>query len=44
MHTEETEKSGGRGALEEAPLHRAPSMLWFVIPMGLLVLYALLTR
>jgi len=25
-------------------LHRAPSMLWFVIPFGLLLLYAALSR
>jgi hypothetical protein len=28
----------------DEPLHQAPSMLWFMIPLGLLMLYALLSR
>lgn len=28
----------------EEQLHKAPSMLWFVIPLGLLLLYAALSR
>ena len=43
MHEEETGKSGGAAA-PEGDEHPAPSMLWFVIPMALIVVYALLSR
>ena len=46
MQPEKTEKSGEKGLSNdgEAPLHKPPSMLWFVIPLGLIMLYAFLTR
>ena len=28
----------------DEPLEKAPSMLWFAIPLGVIVLYALLSR
>jgi len=42
MSEKEAEKAAGTGA--EPPLHPPPSMLWFVIPLGLLLFYALWTR
>jgi hypothetical protein len=36
-----TEASAQQG---QEQLHKAPSMLWFVIPLGLLLLYAVLSR
>jgi hypothetical protein len=46
MQPEKTPKNGpGEKSLSgEAPLQKPPSMLWFVIPLGLIMLYALLTR
>ena len=43
-----TEKEAGKAETQAAPLvvqmHKPPSMLWFVIPLGLLLAYALFTR
>jgi hypothetical protein len=39
-----TDKSVEKSPSAAEPMHRPPSMLWFVIPLGLLMLYALLTR
>jgi hypothetical protein len=44
MHREESESSGEKAAPGDGKLHKPPSMLWFVIPLGLIMLYALLTR
>jgi hypothetical protein len=44
MQPEKTEKSDEKALSGEAPLHQPPSMLWFVIPLGLIMVYALLTR
>jgi hypothetical protein len=44
MSSQETEKSGEKALSEDGQLHKPPSMLWFVIPLGLLMLYALFTR
>ena len=46
MKSESTEKSGEKAplGLGEGELHKPPSMLWFVIPFGLLLIYAALTR
>ncbi len=44
MHREETEESGEKAAPGDGQLHKPPSVLWFVIPLGLIVLYAFLTR
>ena len=43
-----TEKEAGKPENQAAPfvvqMHKPPSMLWFVIPLGLLLAYALFTR
>ena len=43
-----TGKEAGKSDDQAAPLvvemHKPPSMLWFVVPLGLLLVYALLTR
>ena len=43
-----TEKDDQKSENQAAPFvvktHKPPSMLWFVIPLGLLMAYALLTR
>jgi hypothetical protein len=48
MKSEQTEKSGENAlpgaSAGEGELHKPPSMLWFVIPLGLLLLYGVLTR
>ena len=43
MSAKEAEKSENQGPLV-VEMHKPPSMLWFVIPFGLLLAYALLTR
>ena len=40
----EAEKSGEKPLPGDGQLHKAPSMLWFMIPFGLLMLYAALSR
>jgi hypothetical protein len=42
--SQESENSGAKAAPGEGQLHKAPSMLWVMIPLGLIILYALLTR
>ncbi len=44
MKSEQTEKSGEQALPGEGELHKPPSILWFVIPLGLLLVYAVLTR
>ena len=44
MRPEESQKTPNSRAPSEPELHQAPSMLWFVIPLGLIVVYALLSR
>ncbi len=46
MKSEQTEKSGEQALSGEGSgeLHKPPSILWFVIPLGLLLVYAVLTR
>lgn len=44
MSEKEAEKSAEVLSRADEKLHPPPSMLWFVIPLGLLLLYALLTR
>jgi hypothetical protein len=44
MQKDESNKLADEAAAPGDVLHKPPSMLWFVIPLGLLVLYALLTR
>lgn len=43
-----SDQEAGKPENQAAPLvqqmHKPPSMLWFVIPLGLLLGYALLTR
>ena len=43
MSQEETEKVA-KTATPTEELHPPPSMLWFVIPLGLLALYVVLSR
>ena len=43
MSREETEKAASPAA-DGGELHRPPSVLWFVIPLVGIVLYALLSR
>ena len=43
MSREETENASAKTA-SEAEMHRPPSVLWFVIPLVGLVVYALLSR
>jgi len=44
MHREQSEKSGDQALPDDGKLHKPPSILWSVIPLGLLMVYALLTR
>jgi hypothetical protein len=44
MSQEAPHKMPDNPAASEQPLHKAPSMLWFVIPLGLFILYAVLSR
>jgi len=44
MSEKEAEKPADVVSRADEPLHPPPSMLWFVIPLGLLLLYAVLTR
>lgn len=44
MSEKEAEKSRDFAAPADEQLHPPPSMLWFAIPLGLLLLYAVLTR
>ena len=44
MKSEEAEKSGDQALPAEGQLHKPPSVLWFVIPLALLLIYAVLTR
>ena len=44
MTDKDTEKSESQAAPIVVEMHKPPSMLWFVIPLGLLLAYALLTR
>ena len=43
MQKKNVPQASGNGP-EPEQLHKPPSMLWFVIPLGLLLLYAALTR
>jgi hypothetical protein len=44
--SKETENVGAKAGPGpgEGELHKPPSMLWVMIPLGIIVLYALLTR
>ena len=44
MKHEQSEKSAEQALPGDGKLHKPPSILWFVIPLGLLMIYALLTR
>lgn len=44
MSEKEAERTADVVSGAEQPMHPPPSMLWFVIPLGLLLLYAVLTR
>lgn len=44
MSREEIENPGAKGAPGDVELHRPPSVLWFVIPLVAIVVYALLSR
>ena len=44
MSQEAPDKTPDHAAASEPQLHKAPSMLWFVIPLGLFILYAVLSR
>jgi hypothetical protein len=44
MGQKESDKAANKLAVSDTELHKAPSMLWFAIPLGLIVLYALLSR
>lgn len=44
MNQEQSEKLPSKPADNQGELHRPPSMLWFMIPLGLLMLYAVLSR
>jgi hypothetical protein len=44
MSAKEADKSAAKAVSGDGELHKPPSMLWFVIPLGLLMLYALLSR
>jgi len=44
MSRETPEKTPDKAAAADKELHKAPSMLWFIIPLGLLMLYAVLSR
>jgi hypothetical protein len=44
MKHEQSEKSAEHSLPGDGKLHKPPSMLWFVSPLGLLMVYALLTR
>lgn len=41
---EEVTKPELKAAAPDAKLHPPPSMLWFIIPLGLLLLYGVLSR
>lgn len=43
MSREETENASAKST-SEGEMHRPPSVLWFVIPLVGIVLYALLSR
>jgi hypothetical protein len=40
MKAEETKESNERAASSEGEMHRPPSVLWLVIPLLLMVIYA----
>lgn len=44
MSQEVPHKTADKPEASDQQLHKAPSMLWFVIPLGLLILYAVLSR
>jgi hypothetical protein len=44
MSSKEAEKSAEPAAPAEGQLHPAPSMLWVMIPLGLIALYAFFSR
>lgn len=44
MSREETEAAGSKNAPADGEMHRPPSVLWFVVPLVGIVLYALLSR
>ena len=44
MSSEETAKTDGQAAPVEPEMHNAPSMLWMLIPLGLIVAFAMLSR
>jgi hypothetical protein len=43
MQKRDVPQASSRGS-DQQQLHKPPSMLWFVIPLGLLLLYAALSR
>lgn len=44
MNQEESEKTAAKPETSNTELHQAPSMLWFMIPLALLMLYVVLSR
>lgn len=44
MTENEAERSENQPAPIVVEMHKPPSMLWFVVPLGLLLAYALFTR
>jgi len=44
MKREKSEESAGQALPDDGKLHPPPSILWFIIPLGALMIYALLTR
>lgn len=44
MNQEQAEKTAPKPKAPNNELHQAPSMLWFMIPLGLLMLYVVLSR
>lgn len=44
MTEKKAEQTAETAASGEGELHKPPSVLWLVIPLGLIMLYAALTR
>jgi hypothetical protein len=44
MSQKESNEAANKLAAQATELHKPPSMLWFVIPLGLIIVYALLSR
>ena len=44
MHQQESKRAAEEVTTPDTQLHKAPSMLWFIVPLGLLLVYAVLSR